>query len=149
MTRFKSTLAALGLMALCSAGAETPSSQDRLAVPAPPGPYQSSQPYLLPEGGREEGGAYGYYGAMQFPLPGRHRPYSGPGRYWAPSDWQQEGNRQRFATQPMPPWGEPRGELRRDGDPTRTRGGGRPQPRVGSGALQGDSHQGLDDRNRQ
>lgn len=87
----------LGLGGSCAAADEAAAGP----IPAPPGPYQSSRPYL----GADQ--AMPYYGAMRFPFDAYERPYSGPGRYWAPSDYQRRYNRERFATRPIPPWGTP------------------------------------------
>ncbi len=85
--------------------AEGAGSEHSGPIPAPPGPYQSSQPYLYPKGSEVEG-ELPYFGAMAFPSMQHQRPYAGPGRYWAAEPGSSE--RQEFATVPTPPWGPER-----------------------------------------
>lgn len=104
MTNYRTTLAGLLLLLTATGQAAEPEAGVG-PLPAPPGPYQSSKPYLYD--GDESTRHLPYHGAMQYPFPDQNRPYFGPGRYWGRGD---EAGREPggFSTVPVPPWGPQR-----------------------------------------
>lgn len=90
---------ALSLLVVSGAGAAEQTGQgveralagnDLYAYPAPPGPYQSM--HMAVTAGTDDEAVderYEYDASPSYPLmPHYRRPYHGPGRYWAPSDWE-------------------------------------------------------------
>lgn len=134
---WKQTLLIAALLSGGAASAAGQAGPENTPVPAPPGPYQSSRPYLYPDG---EGRDLPYYGAMQFPNVQHDRAYFGPGRYFEPEQ-PQAGADPRFSTRPMPPWGPARPPMRvpgssgsperQSGEASYQRGWGMAQPSYG------------------
>lgn len=74
-------------------------------IPAPPGPYRSSMPYLYDGDSAKQ--TLPYHGALRYPFAEHNRPYFGPGRYWGQEE-SSARDPQRLSTMPVPPWGPQR-----------------------------------------